>query len=73
MPDSGEKFSPSSARRAEARYLRARHVWEKNFTGTTATHFGYKHVSEAEREANTSRRAKASIAMNIMQRARQGF
>jgi hypothetical protein len=69
MADSGEKFSRASARRAEARYLRARFVWEKNFTGTTAIHFEYKQVSAMEREGNAKRRAKADIAMGIMRGA----
>lgn len=62
--DSGEN-------RLEAgeKYRRAKRIWEFNFTGTTAVHFGYKHASAEEKQEIEERRHRAAIAMSIMQRA----
>ncbi|MBY0539677.1 hypothetical protein K2P56_04600 [Patescibacteria group bacterium] len=57
----------------EQRYGRARAVWEKHFTGTTAIHYGYKQVSAEEQLTVAKRRAIADVAMGIMQRALSGM
>ncbi len=71
MPDSGEKNSLASARRAEARYLRARSVVLKFRDHAVA--FGYKQVSAGQREKALKEFAKTKRAGNIMVRAHQGF
>lgn len=68
MADSGEKFIAP-----DVRYRKARVIWERNFTGTTAIHFGYKQVPEAERQEVAVKRRRADIAMGIMQRALRGM
>jgi hypothetical protein len=54
---------------AAEKYSRAKRVWEFNFTGTTAIHFGYKQASAEEKEEVEIRRKRAEIAMGIMHRA----
>lgn len=68
MAFSGERlFTP------EERYEKARAVWARYFTGTTAIHYGYKQVSDEERLKVSQNRAVADIAMGIMQRAQRAM